>query len=131
MMGETLKELSECLIPFAIEVILIMFITNTQEKSEGNCCLRSLWNVIKHIFKLNAYQKSRLKGLLIILVGVVVGVVIQAKGKISHEPSLIFEGMAQMAYLFAAAVAAVYISHGYDLNQKEIAEKTEKGRCNE
>jgi hypothetical protein len=74
-----------------------------------------------------------LKGLLIIVIGVVAGSYMQyasipetAADNLPQSVKLIVNGMVQMAYMFATAVAAVYITHGYELNQKHRSEQ-EKG----
>lgn len=141
-----LTKLLICSLPFVVEVILIMLITGTQEKKgKLNCSvflgrLEKFWEKLKNISQFNAYQKSRLKGLLIIFIGVVAVIsmhsihAIFVTEKKSVEDAWMLEGMIQMAYMFAAAVAAVYINHGYERNQKEYLNDrgaNEEGVCNE
>lgn len=130
-----LRELVGCLWPFAIEVTLIMFITNTYESKPTHSCLKRTWNSIKECFQFNAFQKSRLKGLLIIVIGIVAGIYMQylsvpQTSTVNASPTLklIVDGMVQMAYMFATAVAAVYITHGYELNQKEKIKQEEQAK---
>lgn len=119
------RELLICSLPFVVEVILIMLITGTQEKRDRVSFLSNFWKSMRNIFQFSPYQKSRLKGLLIIFIGVVAVVSMHSihsmfvTEKKSCEDAWMLDGMIQMAYMFAAAVAAVYINHGYERNQKE------------
>jgi hypothetical protein len=72
-MNKIFGELWICLVIILIEFVLIMLITETQEKLESDSCLRRLGNALKNLFKLSTRQKNRLKALLIIFVGVCAG----------------------------------------------------------
>ena len=99
-----------------------MMITRTQEKMQQGCSFKRVLQEIKNIFNHTIFQKSRLQGFLIIVIGVSSGGIMRymATDMKYINPTFndwIFEGMAQMSYIFAAAVAAIYINHGYGLEQ--------------
>lgn len=70
-------------------------------------------------------EKNRWKGLLIALSGGIAGAVI-SYNKPECEYQWLYESFAQTSYIFASAVAAVFITHGYKyaIPSEPVAEKS-------
>lgn len=135
-MDKIYGELLISLVIILAEFLLIMLITETQEKTEGDNCCDHFVNALKNFFKFSDRQKFRLKALLIIFVGVCAGSAISYVATERHNIDTTFndwilKGMMQMAYAFSAAVAAVYIRDGYALEEAKVTDERKQNNCDE
>lgn len=93
---------------FSVLVIFIIFMTRHRQESSG-CSFRACWQAIKTDMK--ADEMNRLKGFAVVLISVGIGGTIKAA---SIGPQWLYESFAQCAYMFGAAVAAVFLRPGYE-----------------
>lgn len=105
---EILGHLNNAFLPFVILVIVIMLTTGTVKDVGKN---RLDLEIIERI---TSGEKSRLKGLWIVIAGGFVGGFITClKASAAGNYQWLYESFAQTSYMFASAVAAMYIAHGY------------------
>ena len=105
---EFLPHLFTALLSFTIFFIVVMCLTNTitdTKKSQKNPGL---------IAMIKAGEPSRWKGLWITLSGGLCGAVVTyLKPTEAGHYQWLYESIAQTSYMFASALAAMYIMHGY------------------
>ncbi|MEQ1526816.1 MAG: hypothetical protein ABL911_08755 [Gallionella sp.] len=115
--------LLHAVLPFAILLGIVMYTTKTIVDTNESQKDPSM------IEKIKAGEKSRWKGLLITFVGGLCGAVITYfKPDDSCHYQWLYESIAQTSYMFASAIAAGYIVHGYkhsDPSQAEQKKETE------
>lgn len=120
---EILSHLFLSLLPFVIFLGVVMWLTNTiidTKESQKN----PVWIAI-----IKGTEPSRRKGLWIALSGGICGAVLTCfKSAAPIQYSWLYESIAQTAYIFASALATMYLVHGYkhaDPNYTQLSKENE------
>lgn len=93
---------------FSILVISVILMTRSRQEG-GGCSFPACWQSLKKDLK--ADEMNRLKGVTLLLVAVGIGGIFKAT---AYGPQWLYESFSQCAYMFGAAVAAVFLRPGYE-----------------
>jgi hypothetical protein len=113
------SHLNHALLPFLALLGIILWVAGEPAEVAKKSFIRVV------IDRMQLGEKNRWKGLLIALSGGIAGAVI-SYNKPECEYQWLYESFAQTSYIFASAVAAVFITHGYKyaIPSEPFAEKS-------
>lgn len=105
-----ISHISKTLLPFAVLLGFILWVTGEPKDRKASKCY--LLSILRG--DVPPSERSRWKGLAITLSGGTAGALVTfMKPTGAGDYQWLYESVAQTSYMFASAVAAMYIAHGY------------------